>query len=144
MLNTTFPIGSISSGTLRPEDLIPAFASALEPGSELQVRADAFDFETAGSEEAGWLLEELYEALEERAPDYCYFGAHPDDWADFGFWISFDTIKEDIATGDLLQISDLSEIPQGHNGPALLVNDHGNMSLYGVTNGAAAEIWSVV
>jgi len=144
MLNTTFRLGSVSSGTLRPEDLIPAFASALEPGSELQARADAFDFEAADNEEAGWLLEELYEALEEMAPNYCYFGAHPDDGADFGFWISFDAIKEDIATGDLLQISDLSEIPQGHNGLALLVNDHGNMTLYGVTNGAAAEIWSVV
>jgi len=144
MTNTPFQLGSISSGTLRPEDLIPAFAAVLDPNSEPATRAKAYDPETTSAEEAERLLEDLENALSDMAPDYCYFGTTAGDGANFGFWLDDDVIREDLHFNDLLRVSDLSEVPDDRNGPVLLINDHGNMTLYAVVDGVTTEIWSVV
>jgi len=89
----TASIGSISSGTMREEDLIPCFISELEYLEHPQAKEhrdvweelDQNDKETYVDECAS-LLEELFEALDECAPDFCYFGTHYGDGADFGFW----------------------------------------------------------
>jgi len=89
-------VGTISSATLRPEDLIPAFASELEyivgddpeyapllrEASALQ---DSEDWEDEG---ASLVLEELFDALDSLAPAGVYFGSTEGDGADFGFWQS--------------------------------------------------------
>jgi len=92
------------------------------------------------SEDAGWDLEALSDALEEYAPPYFYFGAHPGDGADFGFWLS-ESFEDDF---DGLKGSDTSEIPTSYTGEVLRVNDHGNMTLYSCSRGRCREVWGLV
>jgi len=89
-------IGSISHGTLRPQDLIPAFLDAVETYAPAMIAPFPFvpaHVEDGGdssdwwdSEEAQGKLDELFDILSEHAPDGCYFGAHEGDGSDFGFW----------------------------------------------------------
>ena len=103
-------VGSVSTGTLRSEDLIPAFIDALDeaieestfkPGADhpgrvarvgsLQSHLGSIErnMDSPGyyqSESADWDLEWLFEQLGEFAPAGTYFGAHIGDGADFGFW----------------------------------------------------------
>ena len=102
-------IGSVSHGTMREEDLIPAFMSALddilneritsgkdspEEVAEVGALHDKLGvierrMEAPGyydSEEAGWDLDWLFDTLDEHAPEGCYFGAIEGDGSDYGFW----------------------------------------------------------
>ena len=86
-------IGTISHGTMRPEDLIPVFARELEwlstnqrTDNETSLIADADDFSDFGSQHADDILEALFDALDQHAPSNCYFGAHEGDGSDYGFW----------------------------------------------------------
>jgi hypothetical protein len=149
--------GSISTGTLRTEDLLDSFAWELE--HLVQRNADAWCSDSGrsnrdaymaligeareidpGSDDARELVEELSDALQDFAPAYAYFGAHPGDGADFGFWLS-ESMPCDF---DGLRVSDTSEIPDDYSGEALHVNDHGNMSLFACDRGQTREIWSLV
>jgi hypothetical protein len=110
-------IGTVSHAAMRPEDLIPAFIdclddlkqelalSAADPdnrGCELEITARVGHIDSLlghieshldegddyfQSENADWDLESLFDALNEFAPDGCYFGAHPGDGSDYGFWL---------------------------------------------------------
>ena len=95
------PNQSLSHGTLRRQDLIPTFLDALKryapeeyaaymvaPFSPIPsyVYDEGDDAEWWDSEEAGYLLDELFDTLEETAPEGCTFGAHEGDGSDFGFW----------------------------------------------------------
>jgi hypothetical protein len=109
---------SLSHGTMRPEDLIPCFLDFLLSEADLQTQLEAadligtqvpndlfpdhvhfltyYDWEDDHpfweSEEASWLLnEDIFNALNTIAPEGCYFGSHPGDGSDFGFW----TVEED-------------------------------------------------
>lgn len=100
MNESEFPyFGTVSHGTLREQDLAPTFFSVLDdldPLKARQVREDyaealaALDEKDAEEyewrESVDWLLEELYDALDEVAPEGFYFGAHVGDGSDFGFW----------------------------------------------------------
>ena len=44
---------------------------------------------------------------------------------------------------DGLRVSDLCEVPAGYSGEVLLVNDHGNMSLYAYSRGRGRELWGI-
>lgn len=141
-----YTFGSISTGTLQPRDLIPAFADALADvaaDSEYEkLVADAESLTDYDSDEAADILQELTDALEVCAPPYFYFGAHPGDGADFGFWLSEDALQD----FDGLRVSDTSEIPDDYSGEVLHVNDHGNMTLYAKDEGSTElrELWSLV
>lgn len=102
MMNNTNDsiIGSISHGTMRPQDLLPAFLDALaivapDEYAQLMVMpfgvipAHAMDDGRADwweSDDAQWALESLFDALDSNAPEGYYFGAHPGDGSDYGFW----------------------------------------------------------
>lgn len=147
------PFGSISTGTLRPQDLIPAFHGALhwldEKGAEGivdGVPGEAWDDDDHAfwtEENCSWIIDELSDALQEFAPPYSYFGAHEGDGADFGFWPSIDAMEEAVRDGELLKVNDTSEVPDDHRGEVMLVNDHGNVTLYRAV--ASLEVvWEIV
>jgi hypothetical protein len=162
-------IGSVSSGTLRNEDLIPAFCDCLDdlkqdlalsvsPGNELETvkRCSEIDGLLAmieqhqessdyyESEDSQWDLESLFESLESFSPPYCYFGSNEGDGADFGFWPCLESIQDSVLSGDLLGVSDLSEVPDDFTGEVWHVNDHHNGTLYVVASGKFSEVWSIV
>ena len=148
-------LGTISTDTLRPEDLISAFASELaylakrageHPRyAELVSRAEALSAADDPAPEAiSEMVDELREALECFAPPYCYFGSHPDDGADFGFWPEPD-FQRMMRDDDVLQVAGLADIPADFRGEVLVVNDHGNCAFGTIDDtGEFHAIWSCV
>ena len=79
---------SVSWGTMRDEDLIPAFESFLlehDPDFEPE-RVNWASHDEAMMERSYYLNETLFDRLNDIAPEGCYFGAHPGDGSDYGFW----------------------------------------------------------
>ena len=188
-----YPMGSISSGTMCAEDLIPTFASELEYRAKHDKHVRSVerrkhlklvrDIETAmehdgnnadldpyfESEDADYDLSDLFDALDAYSAPYFYFGSHPGNGADYGYWLS-ESWDEDFlgnpglafalresaqyralhGAGDIdpmppaIKVSDLSEVPSWFRGEVAVVNDHGNVTLYVKTSRALREIWSVV
>lgn len=75
---------------MRTEDLIPAFAEELnrldedKEYSDLVEEAESVtDFDC---EMSLYFLEELFDILNNFAPSYMYFGAHPGNGSDYGCW----------------------------------------------------------
>ena len=98
------------------------------------------DYET---EEASDLLDELFRVMGEFAPPYCTFGASEGDGADFGFWTDRDAVKQAIQDDEMRAFNDLADVPEGHNEAFVVVNDHGNMTLY-VSKITYESVWAVV
>ena len=97
------PNTSISQATMRPEDLIPRFLEALETygfsaitdraitpeackATHAEITARMAEPGYFDSEASCWDLEALFDTLGLLAPEGCYFGAHPGDGSDYGFW----------------------------------------------------------
>src|SRR4029077_14690750 len=121
-------IGSVSSGTMRPEDLIPSFLWTLQHQKPLRrehgkfctainKRMDTTDY--FDGDDASEDLQELFDALDCYSPQGFYFGSHPGDGADYGWWLS-ESFTEDF---DGLRVDDLSDVPRDYFGSILLVND---------------------
>lgn len=89
---------TIIHGTYRYCDLIPAFLDVLKDTPEYthlitanippSVELDDEYNDWWNSDEAFWFYMELHELLEGYAPEGYYFGSHPGDGSDFGFWKS--------------------------------------------------------
>jgi hypothetical protein len=100
-------LGSVSTGTLRTEDLLDAVVGETEHlfgplmvnpptlplncwGEMSETLRKAYNAAVAitdyDSEDAGYALDELIDALDEYAPPHMRFGAHEDDGANFGWW----------------------------------------------------------
>lgn len=150
----TADFGSVSTATMRPEDLIPAFVWKLErlvDGDEHKdLIAEANAIEDYDSEQADEVLTELFDALDEAAPQYGYFGANEGDGADYGFWLSSDwqqCARDDgvVFVDDAMKLLDR---PLGIGEFGCVVNDHGNCTLYSGAskNGKPVlhEVWSIV
>lgn len=152
---TTYPdIGTVSHGTLLDEDLVETFGDLLatldteNAHTELRQRARfwcIYDAETDNAQDdRGETVANLFLALEEFAPPYCYFGAIEGDGSDFGFWISWDSIEDATHDGDLLRVNDLAQVPNGYAGDVAVTNDHGNLSVGHVRNGEYRRYWDCV
>ena len=81
-----FPIipGTVIEGTLQPAPLLCAFLDELKrlnPEEAAEFAAMWHDHYSPG--EAVWAL---MDAINDYAPEGYYFGAHPGDGADFGWW----------------------------------------------------------
>jgi len=145
MTTNYLPIGSISSGTMRSEDLLPDFLYMLgqmdrKLADEFEAEYGLADCDEVDDETADEAVSALFDILGEYCPPYCYFGAHEGDGADFGCWVSWDSLED----FDGLKVSDTSEVPEDYTGEVLHVNDRGNTTLYAATPGSLREIWSVV
>lgn len=91
-------LGSVSHGTMREEDLIPAFLEVLDAvdpelaadlGSawEAMLDEDGRNIDDGKEEEASELCHHLFDLLDAIAPEGSSFGAHEGDGADYGFWL---------------------------------------------------------
>jgi hypothetical protein len=96
-------LGTVIHGTLRTRALLRAFADELEylqgevihavygsglvaDAREWAARIDTPDCVPDDEQTATEILYDIADALNECAPDGCYFGAHVGDGSDFGFW----------------------------------------------------------
>lgn len=98
---------TVIHGTLKVEDLVEAFTDEYEriggrPSnvelfrSHLALQSDGLS-ETK-EETLSYDLEDLFELLNDLAPEGVSFGSHPGDGADFGFW----THEEDLGILSLI------------------------------------------
>ncbi len=86
--------GTVSHGTLREEDLVPAFLDVLRDlNPERAAKFESDYAEAITSLQEGLehpyiehMVPELEDALQEAAPEGYRFGAIEGDGADFGFW----------------------------------------------------------
>lgn len=143
-------IGVISEGTLRTEDLLPAFADTLRdlcqsrPTNEtteamaLVEEADALasveEWSADDAETARDVLAEMEHWIEEFAPFYTYFGTLEGDGACFGIWPAMDSIN------DLPTVED-RDAARALGEDCKSVSDHGNVTVY---NGAGRVILEIV
>lgn len=161
-------MGSISHGTMRAEDLLEAFSSELE----WQIRRNGDYFASPENlaqrdrlnnlvgeandlyEDDGTILpdneERAEEMVNESLPDalqgfclpYFYFGSHPGDGSDFGYWCDLSYLQDAF---EGFQSSKEQEYPaDDYQGEWLHINERGNMTLYVRTNGEDKEVWGVV
>lgn len=115
-------LGSVSSGTMRPEDLIPAFLDVadglrLSKADRAKVRAlrarvnegtaadeeDGTEGDYFASDGAQEDLSDLFDLLNNYAPPFAYFGANEGDWSDYGFWPSMEALEDAVREGEVFK-----------------------------------------
>lgn len=171
---TTLQIGSISEGTLRPEDLIDRYLDELERivlsrkerGRVRSIRA-SYDAAIGNTRSEYWNdiasedLQELSEMMENHCPDYSYFGTSEGDGASFGIWPSIDSLEDDAIEhsryldprdprsryASVLKMAAGDEFPSARKATVshiMEVSDHGNVTLYRRSGNRWIEVWAVV
>jgi len=162
-----FELGSISTGTLRPEDLIPAFNNALtqiHDGHYYDID-EMMDDETGNAAEFGKqpshdelqrrVVDRLMDELQDACPQFVYFGTHEGDGADFGFWPDSNSLDEALynQTGaphldnvpsyclPMHQDYPYGEITLEDDNVIVQLSDHGNVTVMDMFRNV---LWSVV
>lgn len=161
-------IGTISSGTLKLGALFAALFHAINDNASTEDResedwstftdiADEVPIGDLMDEDSGFwkteLASDLFSELEDFAgnylPPYTYIGSLEGDGAEYGVWPDTDVVESDIEDGTLIKVSDLSEVDLRALGSevhgVVLVNDHGNMTVYCIEwTPVLNEAWAVV
>lgn len=152
---TTLPIGSISHGTLRDQDLAQAIYDALRSTGDRKdsdlIMRELFHVANGDdeSEFASEIVNDGIDALSDYCPPFCYAGMHEGDGSDLGIWPDLEALEAAVADGDVIKIGDLADLDslavselRGAN-MAMLVNDHGNVTLFEL-HIAAKAVWDCV
>ena len=114
-LSSRFVGEELSHATMRTEDLIPSFMYFLQSVADqceitkevytIQDEVDKLELEEhkgygtyyKDQETASYILnEDIWDLLNEIAPEFCYFGSHEGDGAAYGFWTSDEALSEYI------------------------------------------------
>ena len=140
-MDQTITIGTLIHGTLRDEDLLPAFADELERVAP-RISAHATLLSDARNPEpfihaaytTADIVNDLMDALTEFAPSHMYFGSIEGDGSDFGWW---PVTEYDCETVTLDDENVIDVDCQVH----IHTNDHGNVT---VSELRGKEIWSAV
>jgi hypothetical protein len=145
----------VCHGSLLYSDLMPAFLDAAKTvrlngddwpkvcsiagdfnsnydGHRREARATGDDYEADGTldELRSRDIEMMVDILNRYVPDLCYFGVHEGDGSDFGVWPDSDVPMHGPATDEVgkgVLLPPAGSVVQFH---WLLVNDHGNCTLY--------------
>lgn len=146
-------IGSVLTGTMREEDLIPAFMDVLREyvpkvaKTIEQENKDVFAWlEDTDQDQpeflSEFLNETLWDALNDLCPPYVYFGASEGDGCDYGFWPDIAALEEAVRFHDgVVKINAGDPLPEGGTDYSMTVTDHGNVTLY---DAEGNELWSCV
>jgi hypothetical protein len=154
-----FELGTVSHGTLRLQDLLPRFLETLTalggdiptdlecpkhieylnwPGPDTTACDDDSPFWT--SEEAGWDMEALCDALQNCSPPFVYFGTIEGDGSDFGYWPDMDSLNDAMrSTTSDFQADNCWTLAD--DGIIVHVNDHGNVTVMDMERNV---LWSCV
>lgn len=138
------PLGTIIHGTMRVDDLIPAFLEVLERFEPETAASLKGDFEAATPdqrEELCW--ERVVPILDRFAPPYTYFGSHPGNSSDYGVWVNTEALDEAVQEGDpskIIVIKKGHPVPRGQSQNVVVVDDDGSyLSLWDGKTGA--KLW---
>jgi hypothetical protein len=143
-------LGSVIHGTLDQEDLLDAFAAELNrlvPGHPVVKAAYALmaEWGEGTPEEAQQLCDLVYEledVLTELCPPFLYFGPHPGNSSDFGFWLDWESLNDAMYT-EGMPIA--GYIHLDNYDLWVEVNDHGNVTIFEDEDGQPGkEIYGVV
>lgn len=105
----------VSDGTMRSEDLIPKFLNVLKVyGKDVYDKyvgenPEVLDLSAMDDETMGWVVDELFDKLNEIAPEGYSFGSQDGDGACYGFWsVDADERKKcedvpEIKVGDFVE-----------------------------------------
>ena len=155
---TQFQLGSISTGTLRPEDLLKAFTITLHsmesdahykkydtqtlvPFRWSALLEDATNMVDEKTEWDDYMLDELLpDALQEYCPPFVYFGTLEGDGADFGFWPDMESLDyERNYWGE--ETAEWNEEHLVNHDLLVHISDHGNVTVMDMERNV---LWSVV
>lgn len=153
---TQLSIGTVSHGALLAQDLAQALWDALKsvdyPESESIMEELSAIAEDEGRDEEydSEVISDAMDVLQEYAPPFCYVGMHEGDASDLGVWFDHGAFEEACRDGEVLKVSDSSEIDDmpkedvaAYNYIAV-ISDHGNVSLHHVRVTLGDEILSLV
>ena len=94
-----FQLGTVISGTLRPEDLLPAFVHIIDSlgGDSSLPWFTHQEFQNGERSYLDCVMEAHKAVLNQLCPPFVYFGTHPNDPSDFGFWPDWDALQATIS-----------------------------------------------
>lgn len=151
-------VGSVSTATMRNQDLLPAFVDELRYLGHRDTKLTIIQRRVQSAlngkygendayfqnEESAWDLDDLFDMLDSHSLPYVNFGSHYGNGSDYGFWVDSEYLENCIYDGELLKVENTSDIPVNYSGEVLEVNERGNMTLYACKRGKLREIWAIV